>query len=84
MDLTDADVRRKVYPHLLSTWGAAAGIGPLGAMMAIFWTMRRWQRSSELWKADEQPLHLLDSLQRPATGECRQWRQGSDPMYWLT
>jgi hypothetical protein len=83
MDFEDATFHTKIYPHIRPSWITAAVIGPLGALTAIFWTFRRWQRSSELWKVDEETTDLLNPLRRPEDGEERQWRDGSDPVYWL-
>jgi len=84
MDFENPEFHKDNFPYIVTSWAVASAIGPLGGVVPIFWAVRRWARSSELWKFDEQPLHLVDPLQRPEEGNPRQWRKGSDPVYWLT
>jgi hypothetical protein len=63
-------------------WAVGSGIGPLGGIIPILWTLRRWARSSELWKSEEESAHAIEPLERPKPGDLRQW--DGDPLLWLT
>jgi hypothetical protein len=84
MDFGTTQDHRQAFPYTATIWAAGAAFGLAAGLIPIFWTLRQWTRNSELWKADEQPFHLVHALKRPCTGEERGWRDDADPIYWLT
>ena len=53
-DLENA-VFYKRYFHVEVFWAPAAAVGMAAPTLYIFWGLRKWTKSAELWKADEEP-----------------------------
>ena len=83
MDFENADFYKEAY-HVVKWWAIAATVGPLGGILPIVWTYRRWSQSSGLWKVEEDPKNAIQRLTTPISGAERQWQEGTDLLYWLT
>lgn len=51
-DLEDAQFYKK-YFHVERVWAPAAAMGMFSTLAFIAWGLRKWQKSADLWKADE-------------------------------
>jgi hypothetical protein len=80
MDFENAAFYKAAYP-VVTWWGVGAAIGPLGAIAPIAWALRRWSKSSELWKVEEEANLAVEYLLAPKPGSLRVWN--GNPYAWL-
>lgn len=43
----------KMYFHVVTFWAPAAAMGLTSTLLFIFWGLRKWAKSADLWKTDE-------------------------------
>jgi hypothetical protein len=81
MDFENAAFYKAAYP-VVTWWAVGSAIGPFGAVAPIAWTLRRWSKSSELWKVEEDPELVIEYLLEPNESSLREW--DGEPYAWLT